>query len=139
MAQTYFNHEEEERFTWISANKTTKKVLDYILVEPFIQQYINDCAVFLDFECDSDHRIIISEMLTPTTKKARWKQQEKSTVPKPDPKALNEKETKKVFLQAVANEMKNNNQPTETEDTNLNIKGCLDSAADSTLPKIKGK
>jgi len=25
MAQTYFNHEEEERFTWISGNKTTKK------------------------------------------------------------------------------------------------------------------
>ena len=35
--------------------------------------------------------------------------------------------------------MKNNNQPTETEDTNLNIEGCLDSAADSTLPKIKRK
>ena len=35
--------------------------------------------------------------------------------------------------------MKNNNQPTETKNTNLNIKGCLDSAADSTLPKIKRK
>ena len=35
--------------------------------------------------------------------------------------------------------MKNSNQPTDTEDTNSNIKGCLDSAADSTLPKIKRK
>ena len=35
--------------------------------------------------------------------------------------------------------MKNNNQPTETEDTNSKIKIYLDSAADSTLPKIKKK
>ena len=54
--------------------------------------------MFLDFECDSDHRIIISEMLAPTNKKARWKQQEKSTVPKPEPKALNEKKQRKYFF-----------------------------------------
>ena len=95
--------------------------------------------MFLDFECDSDHRIIISEMITPKTKKARWKNQEKSTVHKPNPKALNEKLIKKVFLQAVAHEMKINNKPTETEGTNSNIKGFLDSAVDSTLPKIKRK
>ena len=64
--------------------------------------------VCLDFDCYSDTRILISKMLTLTTKTARSKQQEKNIVPNPDPKALKEKEIKKSFLQAVASEMKNN-------------------------------
>jgi hypothetical protein len=91
MAQTYFNHKEEERFTWISGNKTTKKVLDYILVEPFIQQYINDCAVFLDFERESDHRIIISEILTPATKRQDGNSKRKALSPSPTQKHLMKK------------------------------------------------
>ena len=36
--QTYFNHSIPDRYTWYSNDRKTK-VLDYILVEPFIQQY----------------------------------------------------------------------------------------------------
>ena len=97
-----------------------------------MQQYVKECLVSIDFKCDSDHRILISEVLTQITKNARWKQQEKNIVPNPDPKALKEKEIKKSFLQAVANEMKKKTY-LQTE-----IKSCLDSAADSTPHKLKG-
>ena len=71
MTQTYFNHPEEERYTWFSSDKMTKKVLDYVIAENFIQQYVNDCKVDTKFECDSDHRILITTLTTPTMKNAR--------------------------------------------------------------------
>ena len=45
MTQTYFDHPPEERYTWFSENKTTKKVIDYVLMERYIQQFVQDCSV----------------------------------------------------------------------------------------------
>ena len=45
MPQTYFEHSLDERITWHSPDKKTKKILDYILVPKFINQYITDCHV----------------------------------------------------------------------------------------------
>ena len=62
MTHTYFNHPLEDRHTWFSGDKTTKKVLDYVIVDPFVQQYVIDCTVDSEFDCDSDHRIIITSI-----------------------------------------------------------------------------
>ena len=104
MTQTYFNHPLNDRHTWFSGDKTTKKVLDYVIVEPFVQQYVTDCSVDSQFDCNSDHRIIITSMETPMTKKGRWKPKSRIVNNgKMDLKSLNRcDEVKKSFLDAVA-------------------------------------
>ena len=104
MSQSFFDHPIENRYTWYSGDGNTRKVLDYILVEPYTQQYMQKCEVVTtDFE--SDHRLLIAEMKTPTTKKARqkiMKVQKKET--RFDPKDLENTETRSKFIQAVTNE-----------------------------------
>ena len=73
MPQTYFEHSLDERITWHSPDKKTKKILDYILVPKFINQYITDCHVNSKLDFESDHRLLITALETPKDKKARWK------------------------------------------------------------------
>ena len=68
MTQSFFNHPLEERYTWYSGDKVTKKVLDYVLVEPYIQEFIQDCFVSTDCHFESDHRLIITDLCTPKTR-----------------------------------------------------------------------
>ena len=136
MTQSYFNHTLEDRFTWFSGDKTTKKVLDYILVEPYIQQYVKDCAVNPNLDFDSDHRIIIAEINTPSTKKARRKKQQKTKyVAKPDPESLQSSELKVSFIHAVTQELNSKDGAYKSTDAGLKIIDCLESAAEATLPK----
>ena len=87
MTQTYFDYSLEDRYTWFSANKYTKKVSDYVLVEPYVQQYVKECTVNKNYDFESDHRLIKTEMHTPTTKRARQNQNEARPVSKPDLKS----------------------------------------------------
>ena len=72
MSQTYFNHPVEERYTWFSPDGKTRKVLDYILVNKFVQDYISECKVWQS-DIESDHRMLVASIRSPKTKKARWK------------------------------------------------------------------
>jgi exonuclease III len=136
MTQTYFNHPEEERYTWFSGDKTTKKVLDYVIVEHFIQHYVNECEVDTKFECDSDHRIVITTLLTPTTKRARWKPKLPKSTGKVDVKG--NKALQITFLNTVKEEMKKpiHNSTNQPEKISANIVTILKTAAESTLPKL---
>ena len=71
MTQTYFDYPLEERYTWYSENKTTKKVIDYVLVESYVQQHVKNCSVKYNLDFGSDHRLLMVELCTPSTKKAR--------------------------------------------------------------------
>ena len=51
----------------------TRKILDYTLTEHFIEQYIENCSVKQENTFNSDHRIVLTELTTPMTKKARYK------------------------------------------------------------------
>jgi hypothetical protein len=50
-----------------------KKVLDSILVEPYTQQFMEECKVNTESDFDSDHRLVMAYLATPTTKRARRK------------------------------------------------------------------
>ena len=52
--QSYFEHPLSYRYTWYSCGGKTKKVLDYILLERFVNQYVQDCRVKPD-NFESDH------------------------------------------------------------------------------------
>ena len=79
MSQTYFNHHVEERYTWFSPDGKMKKVLDYILVNNFVQEYISECKVWQS-EIETDHRMLVASIRSPKTKKARWKIKQKRLV-----------------------------------------------------------
>ena len=136
MSQTYFDHPIESRYTWYSGNGITKKVLDYILVEPFTQQYMKKCEVStINFE--SDHRLLMAEMKTPTTKKAR---QQRITVkkkePRFDPKDLDNAEVKRKYLQVVSSELSKEHS-FGTNEIGSNPVNCFAKAAKESLKVAK--
>ena len=49
--------------------------MDYVLAEEFVKNYTEDCYVDENIDIESDHRIIITAMNTPRSKRARWKKQ----------------------------------------------------------------
>ena len=69
--QTYFDHPPEERYTWCSENKTTKKVIDNVRIERYIQQFVQGCSVKSQMDFGSDHRLLLKEMHTASTRRAR--------------------------------------------------------------------
>ena len=48
--QSYFDHPLNNRYTWYSCDGKTKKVLDYVLTNNFVQRFITDCVVNPDFK-----------------------------------------------------------------------------------------
>ena len=80
MSSTYFNHPEENRYTWYSPDQRTKEKLDYVLVDRFVQQYITNCMSHPEIDFDTDHKILIAELDTPKTRKARWRKRKKKTL-----------------------------------------------------------
>ena len=69
MPQTHFECSLDERISWHSPDKKTKKILDYILVPKFINQYITDCHVKSKLDFERDHRLLITALETPKEKK----------------------------------------------------------------------
>ena len=59
------------RYTWYSNDGKTMKKIDYVLLENFIQKYVSDCRVELEFDFDSDHRLLKTTLRTPCTRRAR--------------------------------------------------------------------
>ena len=105
-------------------------------MESYIQQYVKDCAVNPNLDFDSDHRIIIAEINTPSTKKARRKKQQKTKyVAKPDPESLQSSELKVSFIHAVTQELNSKDGAYKSTDAGLKIIDWLESAAEATLPK----
>ena len=73
IASSYFDHVKEDRYTWYSPDKKTKKVNDYVLTEKFVQEYVIDCVARPEIDFDSDHCLLQTSLCTPTTRRARWK------------------------------------------------------------------
>ena len=135
ISQTYFDQPLENRYTWYSGDQKTKKVIDYVLIEPYAQNYVNKCFVSTDSDFESDHRMIVTNLSTPMTKRARWKQKKKQCLARPDIKSLNNIEISKTFVTKVTDDLVTSH---DMETTSSKIINCLKKVADETLPK-KGK
>ena len=137
MSQSFYDHPIENRYTWYSGNGITKKVLDYILVEAYTQQYMEKCEVTnIDFE--SDHRLLLAEMKTPTTKKARWQgKKAKKKEPRVNPKDLDNAETKRKYIQIVNSELSKTQELDGTDGIGSNLVQCLATAAKESIKVTK--
>ena len=131
MVQTYFDVPLNERFTWYSNDGKTKRVLDYILTEKFIQQYVTNCFVASDCHIESDHRLIVTNLSTPSTKRARWREPKKIENPW-NLKSLDSESVRQNFFQEIASRtpITDNNDSTEAKSKKI-VTALKDAATNS--------
>ena len=135
IASTYFDYDTENRLTWYSPDKRTKRVNDYVLTEKFVQQYVTACIALPDRDFNSDHRILVTELNTPKTKKARFKERKTNSKPKPNVKLLADCHYKKIFADNVEAELRRlPNNANSTDEKSKRILSAVNSAAVNCIP-----
>ena len=102
MLQTFFDYPVDRRYTWFSNDGVTRRVRDYVLAEEFVKKYTNDCSVDDSFDVESDHRIIVTELNTPRSKRARWKRQTTNNKAQVDVRSLAMTDLQNKFKNSVA-------------------------------------
>lgn len=137
ISSTFFKHRMLHRYTWYSNNGVTRKVLDYILVEKYVQSYMTDCRVYRGVNIDSDHRLLKATMCTPATRRARKRYNKNPTPPSRCVKSLLNPTTRVAYTTAVDEKLRDF-PPVESINTiSERIIKVLNEAADLTLPKKK--
>ena len=135
MSQSVFEKPLVNRYTWYSCDKKTKKILDYVLLQRFVNQYVKDCHVKPEYHFESDQRLLVTSLLTPKDKRSRWKPKTIQN-PKPDLKLLTEGQYKSDFVknsvECLQKRMNANNSAKRLTDS-------LTEAADKVLPIISNK
>ena len=132
MPQTYFVHSLDERYTWYSPDNKTKKVLDYVLTQRFVNQYIKECYVNPQLDFESDHRLVVTEIETPKDKRSRWKVKPPK-IQRPDIKRLDEYQ--KEYLKKASDEInKWKSENLTAEEISNNLVSSLKTAAHEVLP-----
>ena len=132
---TWFTHKQCRRITWHSPDGRTKKVYDFILACSWIRQFVTNCRVYNSYDFDSDHRLVIASLKTPSTKRARFVMRKKKPV------------KSKIVFSAITNDMIESFQKKVSDklielkgdEQNTNLNGIfVDSVRESalsTLPK----
>ena len=141
IASTFFEYSPRERFTWYSCDKKTTNINDYVLPESFIQQFITDCKAEPDLDFDSDHKILITCLSTPMTRKARWIPKQVRTKNVLDSLSLRDSDIKNRFVEAVSARINTNSlgdRKTSSEISNHIIE-TLKTAGEETLPSRSKK
>ena len=106
---TWFSHKQCRRITWHSSDGKTKKVYDFILACSWLRQYTTNCRVYNSFDFDSDHRLVIATLKTPSSKKARYIVRKKNPVkPKIDFTVLTD-ELIETFQEKMSVSLNNHN------------------------------
>ena len=124
-------------YTWYSENKTTKQVIDYVLVDSYVQQHVKNCSVKYNLDLfGSDHPFLMVKLCTPSTKKARKSLKKHSPTQKPDPNSLATQEGKQLILQKVRSEILHRKQ-SGVMIGEESIVSILKDEAETTLPKLK--
>ena len=135
MPQSFFDKPPINRLTWYSSDGKTTKILDYVMVQRFVNQYVSDCEVRTDFTFETDHRLLVTSLSTPRDKKSRWKPK---NTPKsnPDIKLLLEHDYKAQFIQISSESLKRKQDVDKSaEAITTRLIDSLSEAAAVVLPK----
>ena len=144
ISNTHFTHRRLHRWTWYSPcdendkkkkAKQIRKCLDYVLASQLNQRFMLDCRVYRGYNFESDHKLLVSRMRTPTTKAGRFKRKKpENPNPKVNLKTLQITPTRKIYTSQI--------EPTSDQDidiANERLISSLKQAATETLPKKKKK
>ena len=134
ITSSFFDYPLINRYTWYSTDGITMRVNDYVLTERFVQDFVTDCKAEPGLDFDSDHRIMITSLHTPMTRKARWKPIQLPKKPQPDINALRNPVIADSFLKSIENQL-----ATETIVTPDKIINVLKTAGETSLPRVTRK
>ena len=134
MIQTNFDYPIEDRYTWYSNDHKTRKILDYTLTEHFIEQYIDNCSVKQENIFNSDHRLVLTELTTPMTKKARYKKKVRREKPI-NIKALRNLDIQNQFTTSTKGFFKPCHK-NSLNDISKNLISSLNHVADEVIPRM---
>ena len=139
IASSFFDYSPQNRYTWYSPDGVTVRVNDYVLTEKFVQEYNTSCKAEPDIDFESDHRILIAEFKTPSTKRARMKPKRVTVKPKADVSAFRDTTTSQLFQDSVKNTLARKGSQSSPSDLSEMIVNTLISAGDTSLPKTTKK
>ena len=137
IGSSFFEYQMENRWTWYSCDKITKRVNDYMLAEHYLQQFVTNCIAEPNIDFDSDHRILVTELNSPRTKKARWKKPCKiHNKQRPDARFLSDDAHRNRYVYAIQQELRNPllQINSDSEEKSKRIVDALNKAAKNTIP-----
>ena len=138
MSSTFFDLPMINRYTWYSNDKKTKRINDYVLVEKFVQRYVNDCRVEPEYDFDSDHRLLITTLYTPCTRKARRTVKAPLKKIQPDIKALHNDTLRGHYVEKIDQNLSSITcEDRSTTEMSKTIIEVINKAAAETLPSKK--
>ena len=144
IASTFFKHRILHRYTWYSNDGKARKILDYVLAERYVQQYITDCRVKRGFSVD--HYLLQTTLITPIPRNARRKYCKLPKTPKANTKALQDPVLMQRYIEVVSqklyissNTMENSIENNVSSRLAENIVNVLQSATKDTLPQKVNK
>ena len=137
IASSFFEYPLENRYTWYSCDRVTKRVTDYVLTERFVQQFVSDCIAEPECDFDSDHRVLITKLETPCNRRSRWRKKTRHPR-KLDATSLNEIPVRAKFKQDILQHLHTINAGS-TEQKSQQIVNLLSDAASRTLKTAKPK
>lgn len=137
ISSSFFKHRLLHRYTWYSNDKKTRKILDYILTESYVQRYMTDCRVYRSFDVETDHRLLKATMHAPTTKNGRKRFCKNPTQPSTrlNIKEFQNKQIQEHFTNQVDNKLRDNRKKDRNiMDRSKNLIDILSETAAESLP-----
>ena len=153
LSSTFFEKNPEDRITWYSNDKRTKKIIDHVIASPAIQKTMSDCGVNNELDFLSDHRCVTANIKTPSSsspsKKEKYKSYQRRKPSKKDPKRdfsqLDNENVSETYIAEIERILKENERYT-SDTTNTphdkasaiekRLTKAMEDAATSTLPTI---
>ncbi len=138
ISSTFFKHRLFHRYTWHSNDHKTRKILDYILTEQYVQQFMTDCRVYNGFDVETDHRLIKATMYAPSTRNARKRYCKNPTPPKKrlDLKKLSDPNIRARFSTRINEQIRNTkNENIHVSSRSQNLINVISESANEILPE----
>jgi len=96
------------KYTWYGNDGKTRKKIDFILTEPFVQKYMTNCRLYRGINIT-----VFSKQLCvlPTTRKARRRYNKNPTETKQDVKALHIPAIRRAFVESLDQKLQESKNP----------------------------
>ena len=137
ISNTHFKHRMLHRYTWYSNDGKTRKIIDYILAEEYVQQYMTNCRVYRGIDIDTDYRLLKATMCTPTSRKARKRYNKTPLEPRCCVKSLLNEMTRKTYSDSIEEKLRESPNSNNLNTFSEQLIQSIQMVANKILPKKK--